>query len=415
MRYLFITSPGLSNGIQGPAQELAELFRVHGREVDLLHIDDPDFVGVLQQQLQQRRPDLVLSFGGFGDVLSFSQPGAAPQNLWSHLRIPFFKIIYDVHAYMPQHHYVRSRFQVLSYMLRDHAVLRMRHARPRPGEPGTMIGVLPPIVTTLPGKDPEPITERTLYFHKNGNSSAALEKTWEGFPLLLRQALFDIAAAMRHDIDHAFVLQIADAVAAYIAAFERDGPMLLPCRDFILAQVDDYVRRLKGELIVKKLKDLPVVVNGQRWGYLKEQLGDCRLRFIEAADHADTSQRMRNSLGTINMGPNTDLAIHERSARAIAFGHGLVDYENQFSRDNAFPHTFRLADDSLPQLVDRVLSEPRTSDEFEEFRHRLIAAHPITAALDYFENCAALVHFANDRSPEIQDYVWWPMPEPPGR
>ncbi len=413
MRYLFITAPGLSSGLQAPAHELADLFRVHGREVDLVHFGDSDFVPRLQALLEQRRPDLVLSFGGFGYALMMTRPGSGAQNVWSDLRIPFVKIIHDVHAYNPQHHYTRGGFQVLCYAFKDHAVLRSRYERPQPGERGLMTAWLPPMLPTVLDGEPQHIDERTLYFHKNGNSAAALEESWESFPRPLRQALFEIGHAMRDDIDRAFVLQIAAAVDRYIAAFEPDRHILMPFRDFILAQVDDYIRRLKGELIVRKLKDFPVVINGQRWGYLRDQLGACRLSFIEAADHLDTSRRMKASLGTINMGPNADLMIHERGARAIAFGHGLLEYETRFARDNHFPHTFRLADDSLPALVDRVLGEARAIEEFYEFRAGFIAKYPITAALDYFEECAGLVHFANSRGPDIPDYIFWPMPEPP--
>ena len=431
MRYLFITAPGLSGGLEAPAHELADVFRAHGREVEVLHTAEPEFVARLQAVLEQRPPDLVLSFGGFGYALVFTQPDAETQNVWSHWRTPFVKIIHDVHAYNPQHHHTRGGFQILCYAFKDHAVLRSRYERPKPGERGAMITWLPPMLPIMPGvpgggpdgggrnagprkPGPHKIDERTLYFHKNGNSSAALEESWKNFPRPLHQALFEIAHPMRDDIDRAFVLAIAGAVERYIAAFEPDRHILLPFRDFILAQIDDYVRRVKGEAIVRQLKDLPVVINGRGWGYLRDQLGVCRLRFIEAADHLDTSRRMKASLGTIDVGPNVDLMIHERSARAIAFGHGLVEYENQFARDNGFPHTFKLADDSLPSLVDRVLHDARAIEEFYDFRTGFIAKYPITAALDYFEECAALVQLANSGRPDIPDYIWWPMPEPPG-
>src|SRR5439155_16146413 len=173
-------------------------------------------------------------------------------------------------------------------------------------------------------------------------------------PLAVRRALFEIGHALKGDIDRAFVLQIADAVAEYIAVFEPDRHILLPFRDFLLAQLDDYIRRVKGELLVDKLKHLPVVVNGLRWGYLRDRLpSGARIRFIETADHLDTSRRIKSSLGTINVGPNTELMLQERSSRTIAFGHNLIDYETQFGRDEGFPHMFRFADDSLPAIVER--------------------------------------------------------------
>lgn len=414
MRYLFITAPGLSGGLEAPAHELAEQFRAHGHEVDLLHTGDGDFVARLQALLRQRRPDIALSWGGFGDQLMLSQEGAEVQNLWSALRIPFGKIIFDVHAYMPHHHHVRGRFQFLCYAFKDHAVLRARSERPTPGERGAMIAGLPPLLPLVPDREPGSVAERTLYFHKNGNSPLALERSWESFPRPLHQALCEIGHAMRDDIDRAFVIEIADAVERYIAAVAPERHLLLPFRDFILAQVDDYVRRVKGELLVRQLKDLPVVVNGRRWEYLKDELGSCRLRFIEVADHRDTSERIKASLGTIDISPNVDLSLHERSLRAIAFGHGLIEHENRFARDHGLPHTFKLADGSLPALVERALGDAGTIDEFAAFRAGFVEQYPLAAAHDYFAECAALVHFANSRDPGIPDYLWWPGPDPPG-
>ena len=409
MRYLLITSAGLSGGLQAPAHELAEVFRAHGRDVDLLHIGDSDFAPRLQTLLAERRPDLALSWGGFGDRLTWSVPNEVEQNLWGALRIPFLKIIHDVHAYNPAHHHVRGGFQVLSYAFKDHAVLRSRYTRPIPGERGPMITWLPQLLPLLPGGAAGAVEDPTLYFHKNGNSSAALEQSWRGFPRPLREALHEIGRVMHDDIDRAFVIRVADAVAAYLAEYDPDRHLLLPFRDFILAQIDDYIRRLKGEMLVRQLKDLPVVVNGHGWGYLRDQLTPRRLRFIEAADHFDTSRRIRSSLGTIDISPNVDLAIHERTARAIAFGHGLLEYDNQFARDHRFPHTFKLADGSLPALAGRLLSDPAAADEFREFRAGFVAGHTPAAALDHFEECAAMVAFANSRDPGIADYIWWPM------
>jgi hypothetical protein len=413
VRYLFVTAPGQSGGLEAPAHELAEQFRAHGHEVDLLHTGGGDFTARLQALLGQRRPDIALSWGGFGDQLMFRQEGAEAQNLWSSLRIPFGKIVFDVHAYMPQHHHVRGGFQFLCYAFKDHAVLRARSEQAKPGARGAMIACLPPLLPLLPEAERGAIVERTLHFNKNGNSSAALEQSWESFPRPLRQALREIAHAMCDDIDRAFVIEIADAVERYIAAFAPERHRLPPFRDFILAQVDDYVRRLKGELLVRQLKDLPVVVNGRQWGYLKDELGPCRLSFIEVADHRDTSRRIKSSLGTIDISPNVDLSLHERSLRAIAFGHGLIAYENGFVREHGVPHTFKLADGSLPALVERVLGDPGATDEFEAFRDAFIAQYPLGAALDYFTECAALVHFANGRDPGIPDYLWWPTPERP--
>lgn len=414
MRYLFITAPGLSGGLEAPAHELAARFRAPGHEVDLLHTADGDFVARLQALLQTRRPDIVLSWGGFADQLMFGQEGAAPQNLWSSLRIPFGKIIFDVHAYMPQHHHVRGGFQFLCYAFRDHAVLRGRYEPPRLAEPPPMIANLPVLLPLVSDAERGRIAERTLYFHKNGNSSAALEQSWKSFPPPLREALCEIARTMRDDIDRAFIIAIADVVEHYIAAFAPERHRLLPLRDFILAQIDDYVRRLKGELLVRQLKDLPVVVNGRQWGYLKDELGPCRLSFIETADHHDTSTRIKSSLGTIDIGPNVDLSLHERSLRAIAFGHGLIEYENRFAREHRLPHTFKLADGSLPALVERLLGDPGAIEEFTAFRAGFIDQYPLRAALDYFVESAALVHFANGRDPGIPDYLWWPMPDRSG-
>src|SRR5207302_6133744 len=116
----------------------------------------------------------------------------------------------------------------------DHAVRAARYERPGVGQRGAMIAALPPLLPVPPDGDPGEIEERTLYFHKNGNSSAALEQSWDNFPRSLRAALCEVAHAMRDNLDQAFVLRIAEAVDQYIAGSEPDR-ILLPFCDFMLA------------------------------------------------------------------------------------------------------------------------------------------------------------------------------------
>ncbi len=408
MRFLFITSGGLSGGLRGPAHELAACFRRHGRDVELLHVAETDFLAQLQTLLSERRPDIVLSFGGFVDKLVIAGKDGQPENLWTQLRIPFFKIIGDIYAYMPQHHQVIGRYQVLCYECKDHAAARSELEPVALDRPPTPITSLPIMMRADPGAPPSrTVEERTLYFHKNGNSSAKLEALWDSFPMPLRTAAFEIARNLCADIDRAFVRRIIRMIDDYIAA-DADRQLLRPFRNFLIAQIDDYVRRWKGERIVAKLKDLPIVVNGKNWAYLAEQLGQSRIKFIDVADHTDTTSRIKRSLGTLNITPNCELTLQERSIRAISFGNGLLEYETSYAVEHGFPHRFRLDDDSLPELATRALYHADFQEEFYVFRSQFLIANPLATAIESLEEAALLLHSMNSRMPALQDYVWWP-------
>jgi len=152
-------------------------------------------------------------------------------------------------------------------------------------------------------------------------------------------------------------------------------------------------------------------VHGYNWDHL--DFSGKRARLVPSADYGTSSSLIKDSLGVIDMSPNTGLAPHDRPRRA--FGSYTLCLTNEqeyftrhFAQHEAF--SFRFEKESLQSKVADVLAHPRRYVELgievaEVFRK---GQDPDAFAQFLLDTASVLRLAGAPRFPNLQDYFGWP-------
>jgi hypothetical protein len=325
--------------------------------------------------------DFRFALLGSGAGAAFQENG---QSFWQHRRVPVFFLQYDHPAYRNfVHQNLPSNF-VLGYMFRDHALFQHEHVRAEN------------LVTSIHFGAPDLATGDgdggvRVVFPKTGNDPATLEESWRRLPLLA-PILFDLVDEVGLGCCAAFPPAIAKITAEH--GFETQ-PFSLLSR-FLLAQLDDHVRRRKSTMIAQALKPFPVDVYGRNWDHVAAG-GTGRARFHGPAPYAVVEQAVAGATATLTMNPNIDLSAHDRFFLAVGAGKVPISDANRFTRENfpeLAPYTFGFTPDAIAAALDRVFSEPQLA------RERALAARatararfPTEQAAQHILECARLADY----------------------
>ena len=204
--------------------------------------------------------------------------------------------------------------------------------------------------------------------------------------------------------------QIDDLVVRYFVDADFDVEALTRLRLFFIAQLDDYLRALKCTRMAEALMDFPVEIRGNNWGHLN--LIGQKATYINECDFAKSTQLIRESLGVIDMSPNTVSRPHDRVMRA--YGAYTACLTNQQAFLNELPHQqqlgFKFEKDDLQEKVAYLLGHPSevvecgiaVSDAYRQH-------HPEEETIHKLLDCAAMARFngLRQRPSGAQDYFVW--------
>ena len=277
------------------------------------------------------------------------------------------------------------------------------------------MGVMPPApLDTMPrSKIDFGAKERgKVYFLKNGNNPAQLLEMWrKALSPTMYLMIMDVAAALAGDLASDRGCDIDGYVTTYFRDKGFDVDALVNLRLFFVAQLDDYLRRLKSEFVVQTLMDLPIEVHGYNWEHV--DFSGKRAKFVHGGAYATSRALIVNSLATIDMSPNTSSVPHERVARAMGMYTLCLTNEQAFFRNElpeAEPCLYRFDSESLRAKVADVLSKPRHYVELgrdiaEAFRRKFDAEAPARHILE----AASCVRLSQGKRPDqLQDFFAWP-------
>jgi len=119
-------------------------------------------------------------------------------------------------------------------------------------------------------------------------------------------------------------------VLRYFQDRNIDIAALAKLRLFLIAQLDDYLRRFKATLLVESLLDLPVLLNGYNWDHI--DFTGKRLQYVPGGHYGTSRTLIRECLAMIDMSPNTGLAPHDRVLRAFGSHTLCLTNEQEFFR-----------------------------------------------------------------------------------
>jgi hypothetical protein len=368
-----------------------------------------------QEQLNQaiRAGSIEFAFGVMGmgaDIGGITSDGKE-SNLWEGIHVPFISLFGDTPAYFFDRHVIPNAWHAALYFYPEHYDLRMRLPRSNAG----IYGLVPPIPFNSIEKRDVDFRQKErgkLIFLKNGNDPAKLVQFWRN--VMPPDAFVTIADMAGNLADHVASDMGYDIDALVTQTFMDKGwdiSEFLNLRLFFVAQLDDYLRRIKSTMMGKVLAEFPVEIRGFNWEHVDFSRGQAR--YAPGLDYAETRKEILGSLGIVDMSPNTQRAPHDRPMRAFGlYTFCLTNHQKFFSDgyENSSQFSFRFQEDDLRDRVADVLAHPKQYVELgvdvaEQYRKR----HKPEDFGSYMIETAGHIRLGCGPRPQgIQDYFVWP-------
>lgn len=334
------------------------------------------------------------------------------RNVWEAFNVPLVKIHADSPAYFSDRHRDLPRTSVNLYMAEEFAHFRRRFM---PAARSIAALVPPWPMSPIERSRVDLGTRRrgTLVFLKNGNAPSDLRVAWdrELSPSMAR-LLREMAEAIVPPGTRPGVLHVGDFVADWLAAHQRIDPdSALSMMPFLTAQLDDYLRRVKSEMIAKALLDFPVIVQGAYWDHV--DFSGRRARLVPGQDFELSHRIFTDQLGVIDMSPNMDSEPHERMMRAAgSYALALTNVQSWLARD--FPECgnmmFEFSPESIASRIDDALAHPdRYLEMGMAFGERFREVYPRDGFARRVLEVASLAETAfAEPKPQPQNFFIWP-------
>lgn len=408
---LVFSGQGGNNAIHGLMSEFAGSLTDIGMSV--VHVmPDQAELQMAATLVTQGKVAFGLTYLGIGqDLQVASASDGIRRNLWDALDIPLLKIHGDIPAYFVDRHRDTPATSVNLYVAEEFMEFRRRWL----SFSRSMAAVLPPMAIFELQRELIDLPARKtgqLVFVKNGNSPQALRDLWrQRFAPSVTNLLEEISfEAMRVSRQGKRFL-IGDFVAEQVQAAGLEAEALAPLIRMFAAQVDDYLRRIKSEMIAKALLDFPIIVQGENWGHV--DFTGRKAQLVPGRSYEDTRNVFTQALGVIDMSPNTQGAPHERIWRAAGcYTLAITNRQNWLNRQFAefTDLAFDFNDDSIQSTVNRIIANPNQYLEMGvSFGDHFRSVYPRTAfankIIDYAE-LAALQY--GRQKPPLQQYFVWP-------
>ena len=406
---LFLSGQSMGDALGAIGRSCSRTFEELGYEFIEINFTRPDAGDYFNSVLKGRTIEFAFSFVGMCADLVGDTDGRKV-NLWEGLGVPFISLYGDSPAYFFDRHVMPSALFACLYAFPEHYALRKR----LPAING-LIGTLPPSpldVITKSSIDFSSKERGALLFLKNGNDPQKLLTSWHhGLPVPIYEMLAELAIELVGTITSTLGDDIDTLVSRYFLDKGLDVEAMAKLRLFFVAQLDDYLRRVKSTSIAELLLDFPIEVHGYNWEHV--DFSGKRAKLIHGGDYTKSRSLVEGALGVLDMSPNTGGAPHERASRAFGMYTLCLTNEQRFFTD-LFPQhdafTFRFDGESLKGRVADVLAHPKRYVEIgievaEAFRKE---HSPHDFATLMLETAGAIRLTWAGRPPGMQNFFAWP-------
>ena len=405
-----IAAGGANEALRGLMTEYGDALTSIGLTVVYVTLDPAEMRYVVER-MAAGQVSFGLTLQGIGQDLAVANPQGETSNAWDAFGIPLLKLHGDSPAYFADRHRSVPLTSINLYHASEFLEFRRRWL-PRERTLAALIPPLPLDPLERTAIDPSVRRRGKFVFLKNGNSPGDLRRLWrESLP----QSTGRLVEAMADEITPLGLkpgrLHVGDLVSEFLLAngFEPEsvGDLLL----FFSAQMDDYLRRVKSQMIAEAILDLPVIVQGTLWEHLN--FAGRRALLVEGQDFHATRRVYSDQLGIIDMSANTDTWPHDRVQRAAgAFLPVLTNRQGWLTE--GFPGCddlcFEFTRDSIQSRVSEAIGHPdRYLELGVEFGERFRSVYPREAFAHRLVDMAELGAFQASRTkPIIQRFFIWP-------
>ena len=407
---LFLSGSTRGDTLEQIGRSLGQDFRLF--DIGYQEVSLRDGTGLIDalRRIDFYQVKLIYSFAAMGMDLPLRHADGSEFDFWRELGIPFLTIHGDSPAYFFDRHIVKDTKFVSLYAFTEHCALRRR----MPHLEGPIGTFWPGVLNEIPVEkvDFRKKKDGTLLFLKNGKDPARLKQFWASClePRLLG-AIHDLATELERDLNHPVCLQIDDLIVRYFEDAGFDIERLFKLRLFFIAQLDDYLRAVKCTRMAEALMDFPVEIRGNNWGHV--DFSGKRATYIDECDYSKSIALVRESLGLIDVSPNTVSRPHDRFLRAYGAHTMCLTNEQEFLED--LPHSerlsFRFDKEDLQQKVAYLLEHKDAAVEMGvEAAAAYRSRHPRTEHVEKMLEYASLARLDNlrQRPSGSQDFFVWP-------
>lgn len=300
-----------------------------------------------------------LSYLGIGQDLQVETLDYGGQNLWGYFNIPLLKLHGDMPAYFLDRHRDNPINCVNLYPCEEFLDF---HKMLFP-DSSCVSAIFDPWLMYDAEEEKIDFSAREngkLFFLKNNRSPASLQAYWKNsLPPQMGKQMHDLSSEILAVGLTSGKTNIFEVVLSFFTDQKIDIRRNNPLLCFYVTQMDDYLRRVKAEMISQALLAFPVVIVGSGWGYL--DTAGALATVAPAKDLKATEELYRTQLGVIDMSPNVDTICHDRLARAAGtYSFALTNKTAWLG--NTFPAlndaAFEFHPDHIRSAVNEALKDP---------------------------------------------------------
>jgi len=409
-KVVFLCADTTGDALGGAGRARKRVLEALGYEFIEMNLNTPGALQRVHGMLQDGGIDFVFTFVGLLSDLVLKTKDGDSVGAWFTYGVPFISLQGDSPTYFFDRHLGPRDIGAQVYAFPEHLALRKR----LPKVPGLM-GISP-----LHSCNPVPLADMDfaakrqgkILFLKNGNDPKKLVEIWRNaLPPQIFKRMMELADYLATNVADTVGNDIDSLVFTYLQGQGVDIEDCINLRLLFVAQLDDYLRRVKSTMMAEALLDFPIEIHGFNWEHVDFQ--GRRAKLVPFADFNTSDGLIRNSLAQLDMSPNTELLPHERTARAFDAFTVCLTNEQRFFRDNFSQHadfSFRFEVESLQNKVADVLANPARYVELgvelgTEFQQR----YPGENWGLFMQEMAALL-LANNASGMSghQDFFTWP-------
>lgn len=346
--------PSEGDALKQHTMEMLAPFEGRCAQTIVLDTRDPGWLGGFEDAA--RRP-IWFAMSPFGTAEFFNLGDDVATSPWAAAGIPFVRLFGDTPAYYPARHAQPLPNSINGYGHAEHHEFFVRWLQPKATSvwlPLYPFDCVPESAVGFQAK----ARSGTIIFPKNGNSPDELVAYWRSrlpgaVATILEAVAEEAVAALDATPDLATDLQ------RHFASLDVDIVGQRNLLFFLVAQLDDYLRRAKSTIIARALLDLPVTIRGINWGHV--DFTGKRARHDPDSDYGRTRRLLDEATAIIDMSPNTSRGPHDRVLRAAGRHTAFLTNRSRFYSDNfadADTFTFRFDAASVRELVEDALECP---------------------------------------------------------
>ena len=386
------------------------LFESLGHDFVEVNFAQPGAQELLNRTIQEKSIEFAYGAAGAGADIHGTTSDGKEHNLWEGIGVPFISLKGDSPAYYFARHVMPTPWHACLYYFPEHLELRRRF----PLTPA-LYGLVPPMPYDMIGKREINFSKKEkgkLLFLKNGNDPEKLVRMWrEAMPAATFITLTELAGELVNGINTQIGYDIDAFVTNYFLGKGWDIGEFTNLRLFFVAQLDDYLRRIKSTMVADALADFPVEIHGFNWEHF--DFSHRRATYVPGGDYTQSKEQIIDSLGLVDMSPNTQRAPHDRAMRAFGLCTLCLTNEQHFFKEqftNSETFSYRFEKDHLREKIADVLAHPKRYVELglnvaEQFRQR---CRPEDFA-QFMLDTASHVRLASGPRPAgLQDFFVWP-------